>query len=128
MEVPSGEFTYTIGEVGVPLLVNSNATLMCIHGGRVTLTPKQTTVTAGGAPIMRESDIMGSPIIGCAQPPSPGTKPCTAVISIIPMSGTAATVMVGGLPAHTQTLTGMTDGVPPGTVQVMDPGQAVVQA
>lgn len=112
----------------MPFLITTNATIMCAHGGRVQLVPKQTTVQAGGAPIVRETDLMGAPILGCAQPPSPGTKPCTTVVSTIPMSGTAATVLVAGMPAHTQTVTGVTDGVPPGTIQVVDPGQQKVQA
>jgi hypothetical protein len=31
------------------------------------------------------------------------------------------------MPAHTQTLSGLTDGVPPGAIMVVDPGQATVQ-
>jgi hypothetical protein len=36
--------------------------------------------------------------------------------------------MVGGRPAYTSALSGMTDGVPPGTISVVDPGQMVVSA
>jgi hypothetical protein len=112
----------------VPLVLNANATILCAHGGRVTIVARQGAVTAGGAPIIRETDLVGAPIIGCAQPPSISTKPCTTVVSVVPLSGTAARVSVAGLPAHTQTLVGITDGVPPGTVQVVNPGQATVQA
>ncbi|MEW6583349.1 MAG: hypothetical protein AB1416_11385 [Actinomycetota bacterium] len=111
----------------MPFLVNSNATILCAHGGRVQIIPRQTTVMAGGAPIVRETDLMGAPILGCAQPPTVSSKPCTAVVSVIPGSGTAMKVTVAGLPAHTQTLTGITDGVPPGTITVVDPGQQKVQ-
>ncbi len=109
------------------LVVTSNATIVCAHGGRVTLTPRQTTVTAGGAPVLRETDIMGAPIVGCAQPPSVSSKPCTAVVSILP-GGSAPTVTAGGMPVHLASLSGMTDGVPPGTVMVVSPGQTTVQA
>ncbi len=111
----------------MPLVVNSNAKIICAHGGQVTLIPKQTTVQVGGAPVMRETDIMGSPIVGCAQPPSVATKPCTTVVSILP-GGSAPTVSAGGMPVHVQNLSGMTDGVPPGTVMVVSPGQTTVQA
>ena len=47
-----------------------------------------------------------------AQPPSPGTKPCTTVISTLPGS-TSLNVIVGGRPAYVATLSGITDGVPP---------------
>lgn len=112
----------------MPFVITTSATIMCAHGGRVQLMPKQQTVLAGGAPILRETDLIGAPVVGCAQPPTVSSKPCTTVVSTIPMSGTASTLLVGGMPAHTQTVTGMTDGVPPGTIQVVDPGQQQVQA
>ncbi|MGD9570307.1 MAG: hypothetical protein AB7V62_00300 [Thermoleophilia bacterium] len=111
----------------MPLVVNSNAKIICAHGGQVTLIPKQTTVQVGGAPVIRETDIMGAPIIGCAQPPTVSSKPCTTVVSVLP-GGSAPTVSAGGMPVHLQTLSGMTDGVPPGTVMVVSPGQTTVQA
>lgn len=108
-------------------VVTTGATIVCAHGGQVTLTPRQSTVTAGGAPVLRETDIMGAPIVGCAQPPTISSKPCTVVVSILP-GGSAPTVAAGGLPVHLDSLSGMTDGVPPGTVMVVSPGQTTVQA
>ena len=109
------------------LVVTTNATILCAHGGRVTLTPRQTTVTIAGGAVLRETDLMGAPIVGCAQVPSVSTKPCTTVVTVMP-GGSAPTVSAGGMPVHTQSLTGMTDGVPPGTIQVVSPGQTTVQA
>jgi len=54
-----------------------------------------------------------------------GTKPCTLVVSTLPGS-TSLKVTVGGRPAYLATLSGMTDGVPPGIITVVDPGQATV--
>ena len=108
-------------------VVTTNARIVCAHGGQVTLIPRQSTVTAGGAPVLRETDIMGAPIVGCAQPPTVSSKPCTLVVSILP-GGSAPTVSAGGMPVHLASLTGMTDGVPPGTVMVVSPGQSTVQA
>jgi hypothetical protein len=110
----------------VPPIVTSNAVIMCIHGGQVTLIPKQTQVTIQGGAVLCEPDLMGSPIVGCAQPPSPGTKPCTMVVSTLPGS-TSMKVLVGGRPAYVATLSGLTDGVPPGTIMVASPGQMIVQ-
>lgn len=109
------------------LVVTTNARIICAHGGQVTLIPRQTTVTIQGGAVLRETDLMGAPIVGCAQPPSAATKPCTVVVSIMP-GGSAPLVSVGGMPAHLDTLMGMTDGVPPGTVSVVSPGQTTVQA
>jgi len=111
----------------MPFVVTSNARILCIHGGQVQLVPKQTTVTIQGGAILRETDIMGAPIIGCAQPPSVATKPCTTVVSVLP-GGSAPTVTAGGMPVHLDMLSGITDGVPPGTVMVVSPGQTTVQA
>lgn len=109
----------------MPLMDTSNATILCMHGGMVQLIPKQTQVTISGGSVMCEGDLRGSRIVGCAQPPRPGTKPCTMVVSTLPGS-TLLTVMVGGRPAYTQVLQGLTDGVPSGTLMVADPGQALV--
>ena len=111
----------------MPPIVTTAATITCIHGGQVVLTPKQTQVTIAGNPVLREGDLAGAPILGCLQPPTPATKPCTAVISTLP--GSASTrVMAAGAPVLLATLTGITDGVPPGGLLVISPGQATVKA
>ena len=111
----------------MPPVVTTNARIICAHGGQVTLIPKQTTVTIAGGQVLRETDLIGAPIVGCAQPPTVSSKPCTTVVSVMP-GGSAPTVSASGMPVHTATLTGMTDGVPPGTVSVISPGQMTVQA
>ena len=111
----------------MPPIVTSNASIMCMHGGQVTLIPKQTQVLIQGGAVLCEGDLVGAPIVGCAQAPSPGTKPCTTVVSTLPGS-TSLKVLVGGRPAHVATLQGITDGVPPGNLIVANPGQASVQA
>jgi hypothetical protein len=110
----------------MPPVVTANARIMCAHGGTVTLIPKQTQVLAGSGPILCEPDLVGSPIVGCAQAPSPSTKPCTTVVSTLPGS-TSLKALVGGRPAYVATLSGITDGVPPGAIMVVDPGQTTVQ-
>jgi hypothetical protein len=111
----------------MPPIVTTNATIMCSHGGQVTLIPKQAQVTIQGGSVLCEGDLSGAPIIGCLQPPTPATKPCTMVISTLPGSS-APTVLALGRPVLLATLSGMTDGVPPGTIMVASPGQATVQA
>jgi hypothetical protein len=112
----------------MPPIVTTNATIMCVHGGRVMLVPKQTSVLAGGAPVVCELDLVGAPIVGCPVPVTPSSKPCTAVVSVIPgPSSSSLKVKVGGRPAHIATLTGVTDSVPPGAIVVASPGQMSVQ-
>lgn len=110
----------------LPLLLNTGAVLKCPHMGTVVLIPKQFQVLAQGLPVLRAIDVIGAPIVGCLQPPTPATVPCTLVVSVLPGS-TSLTVSVLGVPALTQTLTAVTNGVPPGLVTVMLPGQAVAQ-
>jgi hypothetical protein len=110
----------------VPPILTSNATVMCAHGGRVTLIPRQFKVLVQGAPVMCVPDLIGAPIAGCAQPPTPATKPCTTVVSTLPGSWSLK-VLVGGKPAYVATLSGLTDGVPPSPIIVVFPGQTTVQ-
>jgi hypothetical protein len=110
----------------MPAIVTTNATIMCVHGGQVLLTPRQAQVQVQGGFVLCEPDIVGAPIVGCAQVPSPGTKPCTLVVSTLPGSS-APNILVGGRPVYLDTLTGMTDGVPPGVIKVMSPGQTAVR-
>ena len=111
----------------MPPIVTSNATILCAHGGQVTIVPRQVQVEIQGGMVLREGDLSGAPIVGCAQPPSPGTKPCTLVVSTLPGSSSPK-VTVGGLPVLLATLSGMTDGVPPGVIAVVSPGQMTVDA
>ena len=112
----------------MPPVVTAAATILCSHAGSVQLIPRQTTVMAGGSPIMCEGDLNGAPIAGCAQPASVSSKPCTTVISTIPGVSSNPRVTIGGKPVLIQVLQGMTDGVPPGTIQCANAGQVVVQA
>jgi hypothetical protein len=107
-------------------LVTSNAVILCIHGGKVSPIPSQTKVLIDGAPVLCMMDLMGAPIVGCPIPPTPATKPCTAVVSVLPGSWSLK-VVIGVQPALVATATGLTDGVPPGTIQVVFPGQVKVQ-
>jgi hypothetical protein len=101
-----------------------------MHGGQVMLIPKQTTVLVGGAPALRLGDVMGSPIVGCPVPPTPATKPCTTVVEEVPIPdvGVSLTASAGGKPLLLEGLLGVTDGVPPGDIEVVDPGQITVMA
>jgi hypothetical protein len=106
-------------------IVTSAASIMCAHGGQVTLIPKQFKVLAGGAPVLCVGDIVGSPIVGCAQPVTPLTVPCLAVASEIPipMVGMSPKVLVNGKPVLLAGINGITSGVPPSPLIVTFPGQ-----
>ncbi len=107
-------------------LLTTNAVILCSHGGKVNPIPSQTKVLAQGAPVLCGTDLLGAPIAACPVVPTPTTKPCTLVATVLPSSWSLK-VMVTGRPAYVSTLAGMTDGVPPGGLTVVYPGQVVVQ-
>jgi hypothetical protein len=94
-------------------ILNANAVIQCVHMGKVTVIPKQMTVTIGGSPALCLGDIMGS-IVACAVPPSPSSKPCTSVVAD-PINWAQPNVLIGGKPALVMKGPpgGTTDGVPP---------------
>lgn len=110
----------------MPPVVTTNASIMCVHGGKVTLLPRQMTVTIQGGSVMCEPDLVGAPVAGCGQPTTGTTKQCTMVASTLPGSSSPV-VKVAGRPVYLATLTGLTDGVPPGAIAVVHPGQVTVQ-
>lgn len=110
----------------MPLLLTAAAEIICTHGGRVVLIPTQEQLIIQGSPALCVPDLQGAPIVGCAVPPTPATKPCTAVAAIMPGSWTLR-VAVGGRFVYVQTLVGITDGVPPGALECLFAGQVIVQ-
>lgn len=120
------ELKHTLRHKRVPFLLTTNAVITCVHGGVVTLLPKQEVVSIEGGFVLCLGDLEGAPIVGCPQA-GPGIKPCTTVLAPLPGSF-APNVLVAGRPAHWQPFTAVTDGVPPGMVLVTFPGQQLVQA
>jgi hypothetical protein len=107
-----------------PILTTA-AKILCAHGGQVTLIPKQMKVLAGGAPVVCLGDLVGAPIVGCAQPTTSVTVMCTVVASEVPIpgAGVSAKVLVGGKPVLLGGINGVTNGVPPSPLVVAFPGQ-----
>jgi hypothetical protein len=65
------------------LSLTAASTLMCPHGGQVTITPASTRATAGGAPIATSADTFI--IAGCPFTlPGPTPSPCIQVQWIVP--------------------------------------------
>jgi hypothetical protein len=109
----------------MPPLVTAAATIKCSHGGTVVVVPKQAKVFAGPPPlgaVLCEPDLIGCAIVGCLQPVTQTTKPCTMVVSTTP-SVPPPRMLIGGRPPYLVTVSGVTDGVPPGTIAVVNPGQ-----
>lgn len=111
----------------MPPILNSNASITCLHGGRVLVRPGQHAVSVEGGAVLCEPDLLGSPIAGCPVPVTPSSKPCTLVAGVLPGSS-APKVLSGGRPVYLGTLQGVTDGLPPSPLIVQHPGQTRVNA
>ena len=109
------------------LWLTEDAVLVCKHeNGRVHLAPAQGTVTIDGRRVLVENDPEKKPITGC---PNVGAaiKPCTFTLAV--SEGYSEFLRIGGRRVCLETVTGLTDGTPPGVVKykVRRPGQDFVQ-
>jgi hypothetical protein len=94
----------------------------CGHGGTVQLVASQSTLSAGGAPVLVGDDLIGAVVTNCLA----ANKPCSSVVSVI--GGRAARLSAGGEPALLDSVTGTTDGNPVKPLAVISSGQTVLQA
>jgi len=104
------------------------ATLVCAHElGRVSNLASQGWVRIENRPVLVEADPVGRPIEGCPNAnPVAGIRPCRTTLVV--KAGYSAFIRVDGRPVCLDTVTGLTDGTPPGAVEykVRSPGQALV--
>ena len=107
-------------------VLNTGATLICGHGGTVTLVPSGGKLKAGGADALTATMVVGAAIVGCTQV-GPGLTPCTAVVSIT--GGIAAKLKEAGNLVLLDTLAGTTNGVPSNNLlAATSPGQTKLKA
>ena|SRR5688572_18311086 len=108
-------------------LLTVDALVVCAHElGRVGLSASQSWLTISGRPVLVEPDPEGRPIAGCPNV-GPTIKPCTTTLKA--QVGYSALVRVGGRSVVLESLSGLTDGTPPGVVRykVNHPGQSLVR-
>jgi hypothetical protein len=107
-------------------LLTQDAVLVCDHMlGKVTNQPTQDLVTIGSRQVLVETDPERRPIVGC---PNIGAtiKPCTQTLPV--QVGYSDWIRIQGKRVCLDTVTGLTDGTPPGTIhyKVIFPGQDLV--
>jgi hypothetical protein len=107
-------------------LLTEDAVIVCRHElGRAGIIGSQGLVMIGDRKVLVENDPEGRPIVGC---PNLGAtiKPCTATLAA--SAGYSNLLRVNDRRICLDTVTGLTDGTPPGVVkyQVRHPGQALV--
>jgi hypothetical protein len=108
-------------------LMTENAVVVCTHEtGIVGIVATQKLVRINGRRVLVERNPEGRPIVGCpnAAPPS---KPC--LTTLVVQSGYSGLLRINGKRICLDTVTGLTDGTPPGTVKykVRNPGQVLVK-
>lgn len=107
-------------------VLTTASTLVCPHGGKVTLGAGRSKLKVDGKPVLAQSDVMGAAISGCGTPTAtttPPTKPCTLVTAVL--AGPTPKLTVGGQPVLLANAQGLTDGLAPapGTWRVQSAGQ-----
>jgi hypothetical protein len=108
------------------LLLTEDAHLICNHVlGKVDVEPGQSLVTIARRKVLVEVDPESRPIRGC---PNVGAtiKPCQRTLRV--EVGYSNLLRINGKRICLDTVTGLTDGTPPGTVKyrVAEPGQDFV--
>lgn len=108
-------------------VLTADARLVCRHRGVVRSPPSQRLVTVDGRPLLVETDPEGKGIAGCPNA-GPTIKPCTTTLKV--RQGYSSLVRIEGRRVCLDSVTGLTDGTPPGNVEylVAAPGQDWVEA
>jgi hypothetical protein len=108
-------------------LLTEDAKLVCAHrSGKVSIAAiGQKFVAVEGRLILVATDPEGRSISGCASM-GPGIRPC--VTTLVVEAGYSEWLRIDGKRVCLDTVTGLTDGSPPGTIHylVVDPGQTLV--
>ena len=107
------------------LVLTEDAGLFCKHGpGKVAITPTQPLVSIEGRKVLVEPDPVGRTIAGC--PSVVPFKPC--LTTLVVQKGYSQFIRIENRRLCLDTVTGYTDGTPPGVVmyEVRDAGQRFV--
>jgi hypothetical protein len=98
------------------LLLTEDTVIVCMHElGHVSITARQSLVTIEGRRVLVDADPEGRPIYGC---PNTGAaiKPCQQTQRVL--TGYSPDLLrIDGRRACNDTLSGFTDGTPPGAVR-----------
>jgi len=104
----------------MPSVLTMGSTILCglaapkLHGGSVTKIGTPKLIVAGKQVVLLTG--LSSVKVCTTAPPPASQKPCTSVTSIT--KGQSTKLFVGGVSVLLDTLSGVTDGVPPGPLWV----------
>lgn len=109
-------------------ILTEDADLRCAHElGKVAVVATQNWVRISGRRVLLRNDPEGRAIAGCPNY-GPTIKPCTATLAV--QQGYSSFLKIDGRAACLDTVIGLTDGTPPGSVKykVRSSGQDYVEA
>jgi|SRR6476469_252642 len=109
-------------------VITEDAVLTCEHpNGVVSLSPRQAFVTIAGRRVLVEADPEKRSISGCGNA-APPMRPCLTTLAV--KEGYSGLLRIGGHRVCLDSVSGLTDGMPPGVVRYMvrRPGQTFVSA
>jgi len=107
-------------------ILTEDAVIACQHQtGTVQLRPLQSLVTVGHRKVLVEPDPEGRSIVNCSNVGAT-MKPCQLTLKV--ETGYSDLIRIDGRRVCLDTVTGLTDGTPPGTVRytVQNPGQNLI--
>lgn len=108
-------------------LLTEDADLRCAHDlGKVAIIATQNRVRINGRRVLVQNNPEGRSISGCPNY-GPTIKPCTTTLAV--QTGYSSFIRIEGKPVCLDSVTGLTDGTPPGTVKydVRSSGQDLVR-
>ena len=107
--------------------LTEDAVLVCAHEvGLVGIKTSQNFVTVNRRRVLIDDNPETCPIVGCPNT-GPSIKPCTQTLKV--REGYSKFIRIEGQRICLETVVGLTDGTPPGTViyKVRNPGQNFVR-
>jgi hypothetical protein len=103
-------------------VLTESSSVACGHTpGTVQLRAGQSKLTVNGNKVLVDGDLMGASISSCSTPSTQSSSPCATVSSTV--GGVAQKLTVGGKGVLLDNITGVTSGVPPGSLSVSNAGQ-----
>jgi hypothetical protein len=109
-------------------LLTEDADLRCAHDlGKVSVAPTQHWVRISGRKVLVQNNPESRSISGCPNY-GPTIKACTTTLAV--RSGYSSFIAIDGKPICLSSVTGLTDGTPPGSVKyyVRNSGQSWVKS
>jgi hypothetical protein len=108
--------------------LTENGALHCLHpgAGKVDVASGSHFVRVNGARVNIKPNPLSRPINGCMHPASTNSKPCSLTLTV--NTGYSAFIYIGGKPICLESITGVTESIPPSMYKVSYPGQSMVKS